>query len=110
MLLETAARMSAAFPYVSPEARPDGVDQGVHLGDGGYFDNSGVFALSEWLKEAVIGGPKKRILILQLEAFPDNPPTDTENAKKWYYQLTAPIETMLTVRSEGQNIRDRAAG
>lgn len=110
VLLETAARMSAAFPYVSPEARPDGVDQGVHLGDGGYFDNSGVFALSEWLKEAVIGGPKKRILILQLEAFPDNPPTDTENAKKWYYQLIAPIETMLTVRSEGQIVRDRAAG
>ena len=41
--------------HVSPEARPDNltVMNGVHLGDGGYFDNSGVFALSEWLKEAV---------------------------------------------------------
>jgi len=122
VLLETAARMSAAFPYVSPEARPDGPANGVHLGDGGYFDNSGVFTLSEWLKEAsrqpgvsatspVSSMPaKKRILVLQLEAFPDSNPADVEPPKKWYYQLLAPIQTMLTVRSEGQLVRDKTAG
>jgi hypothetical protein len=122
VFLETAARMSAAFPYVSPEARPDGPANGVHLGDGGYFDNSGVFTLSEWLKEAsrqpgvratssVSSMPtKKRILVLQLEAFPDSNPADVEPPKKWYYQLLAPIQTMLTVRSEGQLVRDKTAG
>jgi hypothetical protein len=122
VFLETAARMSAAFPYVSPEARPNGPVNGVHLGDGGYFDNSGVFTLSEWLKEAsrhpslkpmsgaspLVG--KKRILVLQLEAFPDSNTADIETAKKWYYQLTSPIQTMLTVRSEGQLVRDKTAG
>jgi hypothetical protein len=111
VLLETAARMSAAFPYVSPEARPDSIANGAHLGDGGYFDNSGVFVLSEWLKEATAAGSsRKRILFLQLDAFPDNAPQDTQTAKKWYYQLYAPIETMLTVRSEGQLVRDKTAG
>jgi hypothetical protein len=110
VLLETAARMSASFPYVSPESRPDDPPNGVHLGDGGYFDNSGVFALSEWLKEAVSTGPKKRILFLQLDAFPDSAPVDQERVKKWYYQITSPINTMLEVRSEGQVVRDRVAG
>jgi hypothetical protein len=122
VFLETAARMSAAFPYVSPEARPDGPANGVHFGDGGYFDNSGVFTLSEWLKEASrypnvsaeSASPpsvrKKRILVLQLEAFPDSNTADIETPKKWYYQLTSPIQTMLTVRSEGQLVRDKTAG
>jgi hypothetical protein len=122
VFLETAARMSAAFPYVSPEARPNGPANGVHLGDGGYFDNSGVFTLSEWLKEATRRqnvtatpavsptGGKKRILVLQLEAFPDSNTADVEAPRKWYYQLTSPIQTMLTVRSEGQLVRDKTAG
>ncbi len=123
VFLETAARMSAAFPYVSPEARPNGEAEGVHLGDGGYFDNSGVFTLSEWLKEASSRQPsvataspispmagKKRILVLQLEAFPDSNTADVEPTKKWYHQLISPIQTMLTVRSEGQLVRDKTAG
>jgi hypothetical protein len=112
VFLETAARMSAAFPYVSPEARPDIPADKAHLGDGGYFDNSGVFILSEWLKVAVGGAApgSKRILILQLDAFPNSEPTDTEKLKKWYYQLSSPITTMLNVRSEGQIVRDKAIG
>jgi hypothetical protein len=139
VFLETAARMSAAFPYVSPEARPDQAGPGMqfpHLGDGGYFDNSGLFSLSEWLKAAALqqqeqAAPEgrtfqhqrwrkkevlqreeglKRILILQVDAFPDGPPSDTNKAKKWYYQLISPIETMLKVRSESQLVRDETAG
>jgi hypothetical protein len=115
VLLETAARMSAAFPYVSPEARPDNppaMPIGTHLGDGGYFDNSGVFMLSEWLKVAVrTSRPgSKRVLILQLDAFPDSEPPVTDKVKKWYYQIGSPITTMLTVRSEGQIVRDKAIG
>jgi hypothetical protein len=112
VFLETAARMSAAFPYVSPEARPDNPPDKAHLGDGGYFDNSGVFLLSEWLKKAVSASApgSKRILILQLDAFPNSQPADTEKVKKWYYQLGSPINTMLTVRSEGQIVRDAAVG
>ena len=49
--IATAARLSAAFPFVSPAARPkprstrlqpfpQGAEN-LHLVDGGYFDNSG---------------------------------------------------------------------
>jgi hypothetical protein len=80
--------------------------------DSGYFDNSGVFMLSEWLKVAVstsVPG-SKRILILQLGAFPDCAPPVTDEVKKWYYQTYSPINAMLTVRSEGQIVRDTAIG
>jgi hypothetical protein len=110
---KTAVRMSAAFPYVPPEARPDNLaaENGVHLGNGGYFDNSGVFALSEWLKEAVEGQTnKKRILLLELDAFPDSANRDTETSKQWYYQVSSPLETMLNVRSEAQVARDKISG
>jgi len=113
VFLETAVRMSAAFPYVSPEARPDNLaaKNGVHLGDGGYFDNSGVFALSEWLKEAVKEHTsKKRILFLELDAFPDSANRDMETSKRWYYQVSSPLETMLNVRSEAQVVRDKSSG
>lgn len=130
VFLETAARMSAAFPYVSPLARPDQGANIPHLADGGYFDNSGLFALSEWLKEAVfeeqvVCSPDssehreqtldppaglKQILIVQLDAFPDGPPQQKNAAKKWYYQLTAPIQTILKVRSESQLVRDDSSG
>jgi len=53
---------------------------------------------------------EKRILVLQLEAFPDSNTADVESPKKWYYQLASPIQTMLTVRSEGQLVRDKTAG
>jgi hypothetical protein len=113
VFLETAVRMSAAFPYVSPEARPasPAAANAVHLGDGGYFDNSGVFALSEWLKQAVAGQMKtKRILFLELDAFPDSANHDAERPKRWYYQVFSPLETMLKVRSEAQVVRDKFSG
>jgi len=113
VFLETAVRMSAAFPYVSPEARPapPASVNAVHLGDGGYFDNSGVFALSRWLKEAVQGqSRKKRILFLELDAFPDSANLDAQAGKRWYYQVSSPLETMLKVRSEAQVVRDKFSG
>jgi hypothetical protein len=114
--LETAARMSAAFPYVSPVARPDLPSNGDHYADGGYFDNSGLFTLSEWLKQAAVQLPlgsthsHPRILLLQIDAFPDTVRSDEGRPQKWYYQLYAPIFAMLNVRSEGQVVRDITSG
>jgi Patatin-like phospholipase len=115
VLLETAARMSAAFPFVSPAARPDSQSNGEHLVDGGYFDNSGLYTLSRWLKAATPEPPpnglaprsRQKILILRIDAFPDstwNGPADKSQA--WTYQLIAPILAVLDVRSEGQLVRD----
>jgi predicted acylesterase/phospholipase RssA len=120
VLLETAVRMSAAFPFVSPVARPDITGKTEYFADGGYFDNSGLFTLTRWLKAALPNppaagakeapaAPKQKILILIIDAFPDSEwkePTDTSHA--WPYQLRAPVDTVLGVRSEGAAVRDLA--
>ena len=63
--IATAARLSASFPYVSPAARPTSDSDSAltdgepgrytrtHVVDGGYFDNSGLCALTEWLQEGL---------------------------------------------------------
>ncbi|HKM68163.1 MAG TPA: patatin-like phospholipase family protein [Candidatus Acidoferrum sp.] len=118
--LESAVRMSAAFPYVSPAARADSPWNAEHLVDGGYFDNSGLFTLTRWLKAALPDLPStggvpcpplanKKILILVIDAFPDGQwtgPADTPH--RWPYQLIAPAYAILHVRSEGQQVRDIA--
>jgi len=120
VFLESAVRMSAAFPYVSPAARPDTPWRAEHLVDGGYFDNSGLFTLTTWLKTALpdlpppgqtAAGPaaKKKILVLVINAFPDSTWTKpADRPHRWPYQLIAPIYAVLHVRSEGQQVRDFA--
>jgi hypothetical protein len=119
VLLETAVRMSAAFPYVSPAARSDYADSAEHFVDGGYFDNSGLFTLTEWMKAAApdLSAPPKpgmlpparrKILILRVDAFPDGNWTGPGGQpRKWVYQFAVPVEAILHVRSEGQLVRDR---
>jgi len=90
--------------------------------DGGYFGNSGLFSLGEWLKEATVstvdeGGkavlqpPTKKILVIRISSFPDNQSAGpADRPRKWSYQLIAPILTILHGRSEGQLVRDAAEG
>ncbi|MEE8523660.1 MAG: patatin-like phospholipase family protein, partial [Thermoanaerobaculia bacterium] len=86
--LVTGARLSATFPYVTPQARAmswrdeEAELPGWHLADGGYFDNSGLVAALEWLLE--LGTPAAepfepwgealkpfaKILLVQINAFP----------------------------------------
>ena len=120
--LETAVRMSAAFPFVSPAARPDMPWTAEHMVDGGYFGNSGLFSLGEWIEAAAPrltraqftapnASPRKKILVLHIDAFPDSQwsgPADKPH--RWFYQLYAPILAILHVRSEGQLVRDNTSG
>ena len=136
--IATAARLSASFPYVSPAARP--TDEAVsvltpgtakkyaamHVVDGGYFDNSGLCALTEWLQEGLTERENKRkqpnqapvtneeILVIQIRGFP--PPLETNQGQSpttfdpfsivrqrgWLYQLYAPVSTMMGVMGSGQ--------
>lgn len=120
VLVESAVRMSAAFPYISPAARPDAPWNAEHMVDGGYFDNSGLFSLGEWLKEGTNTNneadpqsqpPSKKILLIQIDAFPDDVPQHPDDRPQtWAYQLTAPISAVLRVRSEAQVVRDATEG
>ncbi len=101
----TAARLSATFPFVTPAARPD--DKSVpsfHVVDGGYYDNYGMATLAEWLQEGLDGAANaiRRVLVLQIRGFPPDPPEHPDRKHGWFYQLYAPIETMIHARSCGQ--------
>jgi hypothetical protein len=121
--ISTAVRLSATFPVVSPAARPkfaaspDAKDslpdqtqaEAYHLVDGGYFDNSGLTALSIWLDDAlqILYAAKtpplpylpKRILVIQILPFPEGsrlPPAQS------FSHLLAPLQALFSVRSRVQ--------
>jgi hypothetical protein len=101
----TAARLSATFPFVTPAARSD--DRSVarfHVVDGGYYDNYGMATLAEWLQEGleVENNRIRRVLVLQIRGFPPEPPERPNKRHGWFYQLYAPLETMVHARSCGQ--------
>ena len=110
--LETAARLSATFPIVSPAARP-----GEYVGlntfvDGGYFDNSGLYALMAWLTQAAppltSGTQRHDVLLLMIEPFPESPNgAPTAANVSWYRQFTIPLETVWGVHATGQEVRNR---
>jgi len=116
--IETAARISATFPYISPAARPEGLPGMDAFVDGGYFDNSGLYSLMAWLGQASEGpidalpsggaprNPKREVLILMIDAFPEpSAQRDQLVNLQWYDQLLLPMTTVIGVRSSGQQAR-----
>ena len=120
----TAARLSAAFPYVSPAAALD-IDNAepFHLVDGGYYDVYGLVALSQWLDDALeemsttsalpatIGvviarglASSDSALVTRLRSDdPTTPSLDrTIHHQGWRWQLTAPPSTALHARTFAQ--------
>ena len=113
--IATAVRLSATFPVISPAARAyvDGPLAGagfsepgtLHFVDGGYFDNSGLVALSTWLdeglKDLVANRPSELptdILVVQILPFP-NPSVGgyTGTQRSSFFQAAAPAQTVLEV-------------
>lgn len=100
---DTAARLSATFPYVSPAARsrenqPDGAM--LHAVDGGYYDNYGMTSLVEWLNNALLADLISEVLVIQIHSFPE---IKSSAAPAGYVsQLLAPVETLLNIRTSAQ--------
>lgn len=83
----------------------------VHAVDGGYFDNSGLCALAEWLDEGLEErdrsyprdpAHREEILVLQIRGFPSGEKTTFKLKRGWFYQLYAPVATLLGVWTSGQ--------
>ncbi|RQH54529.1 patatin-like phospholipase family protein [Okeania hirsuta] len=109
----TGARLSATFPYISPICRADdrvadGKDRKIenyHVADGGYFDNSGFVTALEWLEELLREKPTqkgeettpeiKRILILQINPFPETKPNEQPKKEKKRGLFMATIGPLL---------------
>jgi hypothetical protein len=124
----TAARLSATFPIISPAARPllaggpeapkgreipDAGENGLqHVVDGGYYENTGLGALAQWLDSGLSELVKdnspdlpRSVLILQLEAFPAEPPVTAGAAVPQnpggggtLFQITSPLVALYNVR------------
>ena len=123
--VNTAARLSASFPYVAPAARPNleaPFGPGYHFVDGGYYDNFGVNSLLAWLGEALdnsdvfhdLSAPQKQpntgtaaappssdILVLLIKPFN---PTKTPGPERagWGLQLIAPPTAFYNMRDFAQ--------
>jgi hypothetical protein len=104
--VSTAARLSATFPYVSPLARASqgSVKNGYHVGDGGYYDNSGLLSAVEWLSNVGDELNKYQVLLIVIDAKPGSGKFGSKWS--WQRQLIGPVETLLHVRSSSQQVRE----
>ena len=105
LAIATAARLSAAFSFVTPVARSDG-DSG-HIADGGYYDNYGMSTLIQWLRQALprpasgAPPPVNEVMVIQIRSFPPDQ-LQARPKEGWLYQTHAPLDTLFSVRSAGQ--------
>jgi hypothetical protein len=122
--IATAARLSAAFPYVSPAATLKvGERSSFHLVDGGYYDNYGLVTLAQWLDDALgAPGPPRdrfRIDVIVIRGLVESESGLTEELREggteqalkadpqvpphgWAWQVIAPPSAFLKTRTFGQ--------
>jgi len=106
MDVSTAARLSATFPYASPLARASAgsVKKAYHVGDGGYYDNSGLLSVVEWLDGARSNLAGYQVLLILIDAQPGS--QKPGSSWSWQKQLVGPIETLVHVRTSSQQVRE----
>lgn len=102
----TAARLSAAFPYVTPFARPTSGDTHVmnHLADGGYWDNDAVATAIEWLRAAAPVLTDRKVLLIRIPA--PRGPERTGGDQSWVWQGTAPLAALGSAWMKAQQDRN----
>ncbi|MCC7020766.1 MAG: patatin-like phospholipase family protein [Ardenticatenales bacterium] len=120
--LLTAARLSATFPWVSPQSTPlldptvkdrpwaeRHVNGGLHIADGGYFDNAGVAALAEWLEEGLpafqrCGG--RQAMVVRIQNL--RPRAERSGHQSgWLSNMIEPVRAMISARGASQSARNR---
>ncbi len=104
--IATATRLSAAFPYVAPAARPDLLNRATpdfHYVDGGYYDNFGITTLFAWLEKAMDEArcADCEFLLLRITHFPD-PASLSTAPHGWRFQAYAPLQGLYDARDAGQ--------
>ncbi len=107
--LQTAVRMNATFPYVSPAvALPTSPPRRVV--DAGYYDNYGISVavaylrqpkLSEWIKVKTAG-----VMILQIHAYPMEDPRRETRFRRAFQWLTTPLEGVGAARQASMVFRN----
>jgi hypothetical protein len=116
----TAVRLSAAFAYLSPIARPFSPykpgdekfkgfeDLAYHVADGGYYDGSGTLTAVEFLKIVIpvyrtLG--RTKILLVQIRAAEEESEEPPAGHKNWLAGLAGPLSTAFKVSTSSQAAR-----
>lgn len=110
----TAARLSSAFPWVSPLPRPDcDCEPAWHLADGGYVDNdavSGAMAFLEAALPAFAAAGGRDVLVIQIRvAFDRAVDPRAVPRRGWPFAALGPIEALLSARGSVQGRRNAQA-
>jgi hypothetical protein len=74
------------------------------VGDGGYYDNSGLLSTIEWLDDAGAALNNYNVLLIIIDAKPGA--TGPGSVWPWQKQLVGPLETLVDVRTASQQLRD----
>ena len=104
--LVSSARLSASFPFVTPTPKVDSL--GLHLADGGYYDNYGVGAAVEFLTRAYSVSTQSlppRLLLIEIRA---SRHSSESHSPVLLFQWLSPFYTMLNVRDTAQRHRNDA--
>jgi len=110
--ITTAARLSAAFPLVTPTARPtlepDCNWHAFHVGDGGYYDNYGMLSAIQYLRTVLekTDGKLKQVLVLQIRASRTEIELEPRRKTGLIEDLLTPLETIYNVRSASQVVNN----
>ena len=113
VLVRTAVRLSAAFPYVSPVARSEEdlpPRLRYHFADGGYYDNYGVLSAVNFIDEGLRENKpnNKKILLIEIrDSKGEGGPRAAKGTQGWFQQLRAPVATLLHVRDTAQRNRNQ---
>jgi hypothetical protein len=117
MLVSTAARMSASFPFFSP-AVPLPTRPRRRVVDAGYYDNYGVSLGSAWLFEekhrAWLEAHASKIVLIQIRdgldeyarRLEDVPPEGSSQVSRALEELTSPLEGLDNARIGSSSFRN----
>jgi len=75
-----------------------------HVGDGGYYENSGLLSAVEWLSEARGDLRGYQVLLIVIDTQPG--PQKPGGSWSWQKQVVGPIEALLHVRTSSQQARE----
>lgn len=121
----TAARLSAAFPYLTPASRAEQAIRrdpthaltsasartcsdldvaGQHIVDGGYYDNYGIVSATQWLDDVLRreGNRFRRVVIIEIRSMSKQFQRSELPAPAIAAQLVGPLVTMMSVRTSSQ--------
>ncbi len=113
--IATAARMSAAFPLISPAPVLPTVPR-RRVGDAGYYDNYGVDLAVAWLyKHAAELGNTRKVALIEIRAFGLNQGAlgkfeeQSNRSSRGLEMLTTPISGLLSTRQSVMAFRNAQA-